>query len=106
MLPDSMNFFNRGGDDGNELDFKSRPKNTNAQPYDKFGQIEDEMASFVDEDMLLNAFKEDSYRNKKNKAQKKDELIDSDDKEVEDLFKDTSEDEADLNESLKRQLDA
>ena len=61
------------------------------------------MACFVDDDIFLsasNAFEE--RRNDKSKATKDDNL-DSDDKEVEDLFKDSESDSADPQlESLKR----
>ena len=58
------------------------------------------MAGFDDEDMLLNS----SLKDKKAKA--KNENLDSDDKEVEDLFKDSSDSATDQLDSFKRHLNS
>ena len=58
------------------------------------------MACFVDEDMLLGGFDESKQLQAKKKKPDSNEVLDSDDKEVEDLFRDSSADS--VAESFKR----
>lgn len=88
-----MNFFNKGND---EIEFHP---NHGADSVSKIRQIEDEMACFVDEDLLLSALEHSGEKHEKNKRASN-ENLDSDDKEVEDLFRDSSADS--LAESFKR----
>ena len=62
------------------------------------------MACFVDEDLLLSAFDESKQNIANKKKPVSNENMDSDDKEVEDLFRDSSADS--VAESFKRQLNA
>ena len=86
-----MNFFNRGDDENGDF------------VVDDF-QPNDDM-SLVDEERLLNTSAALDTRRRKQKKLRGNVVQDSDDKEVESLFKDTESDSAtDQLESLKRQL--
>ena len=95
QLPDDLNFFKKGNDD-QIIDFD--PKNEDAN----IRQIEDDMANLVDQDLILN-ISGDSFEKKLKQPQN--EIQDSDDKEVEDLFRDSSDSVNEL-ESFKRQLNS
>ena len=95
VLPDNMNFFSKGHDEAIEFH-----PNQNQDSASKVRQIEDDMACFVDEDMLLGGFDESKQLQAKKKKPDSNEVLDSDDKEVEDLFRDSSADS--VAESFKR----
>lgn len=95
VLPDNMNFFSKGHDEAIEFH-----PNQNQDSASKVRQIEDDMACFVDEDMLLGGFDESKQLQAKKKNPDSNEVLDSDDKEVEDLFRDSSADS--VAESFKR----
>ena len=99
MLPDNLNFFIKGNE---EIEFHPNQKEDSFSKMRK--NIEDDMACFVDEDLLLSAFDESKQNIANKKKPVSNENMDSDDKEVEDLFRDSSADS--VAESFKRQLNA